>query len=224
MQSRSSAPIRAGFEALRIATLGASVLAAFTACSSHGDSAADDESRGGTGANVGGQSAASAGMSITGSAGTRTTTGFAGVGGAAGYPPSSTGGGLANSTGGGLANSSGGAGGLSGPPDPMADGLSAYQRECHGDTAMCVDVNALRCLGIRDDTTVYGYSCSNPCATDADCSDAPSSGEARAGCVDFVTQKHCLLVCLDGGAMKACPTGMNCYVYPSTTLGYCLWP
>ena len=97
------------------------------------------------------------------------------------------------------------------------------ERECHGDTVECEDVETLRCLGIRDDTSIYGYSCSNPCETDADCSDAPASGEAVAGCVDFVTQKHCLLLCLSGGKMHSCPEGMGCYVYPQSPTGYCLW-
>jgi len=116
-----------------------------------------------------------------------------------------------------------GTGGHAGPPAPSDDGSSPYERECHGDTVECGDVETLRCLGIRDDTSIYGYSCSNPCETDADCSDAPASGEAMAGCVDFVTQKHCLLLCLSGGTMRSCPEGMGCYVYPQSPTGYCLW-
>jgi hypothetical protein len=116
-----------------------------------------------------------------------------------------------------------GQGGRSSPPEAGADGVSPYERECHGDTIMCEDVATLRCLGIRDDTAVYGYSCSNPCDTDADCSATPSSAAARAACVDFVTQKHCLLVCQDQGMTLACPAGMYCYVYPQSPIGYCLW-
>ena len=114
-------------------------------------------------------------------------------------------------------------GGKGDPPKPNDDGSSPYERECHGDTIECNDVEVLRCLGIRDDSTIYGYSCSNTCETDADCSDAPASGEAQAGCVDFVTQKHCLLVCLSDGKTHSCPDGMGCYVYPQSPIGYCLW-
>ena len=117
----------------------------------------------------------------------------------------------------------GGSGGRTDPPKPNDDGSSPYERECHGDTIECDDVEVLRCLGIRDDSTIYGYSCSNTCETDADCSDAPASGEAQAGCVDFVTQKHCLLVCLSDGKTHSCPDGMGCYVYPQSPIGYCLW-
>lgn len=125
------------------------------------------------------------------------------------------------STGG--STSSGGVGGLVVPPEPGPDGASPYERECHGDTVMCEDVASLRCLGIRDDAEIYGYSCSNPCETDAECSDAPSSAEAKPACIDFVTQQHCLLVCLSEGSMKSCPDGMGCYVYPQSPIGYCLW-
>ena len=110
------------------------------------------------------------------------------------------------------------------PPPPASDGSSPYLRECHGDTRSCVDVANLRCLGIRDGTQVNGYSCSNPCQTDADCSSAPTGVAATAACVDFVSQKHCLLVCLSNGTSRACPTGMSCYVYPGSPTGYCLWP
>jgi hypothetical protein len=114
--------------------------------------------------------------------------------------------------------------GIGGIPGAGPDGNSPYQRECHGETAMCVDVASLRCLGIRDGMNVAGYSCSNPCQTNADCSKVPSSAEAAPACVDFVTQKHCLLLCLQQGKSSSCPTGMSCYVYPGSTTGYCLWP
>jgi hypothetical protein len=164
-----------------------------------------------------------------------TTSGTAGMGGSTGARGGS--GGRAAGTGGSASGSAGkpstsgaggGAGGTGGddlvvPPKPGPDGVSPYERECHGDTVMCEDVASLRCLGIRDGTTVFGYSCSNPCETDAECADAPSSADAEPACVDFVTQKHCLLVCLNGGATKACPDGMSCYVYPQSPIGYCLW-
>jgi hypothetical protein len=113
--------------------------------------------------------------------------------------------------------------GIAGVPGAGPDGNSPYQRECHGETSMCVDVASLRCLGIREGTAVFGYSCSNPCKSDADCSKVPSSAEAGPACVDFVTQKHCLLVCLQQGKNFDCPSGMGCYVYPGATIGYCLW-
>jgi hypothetical protein len=166
-------------------------------------------------------------------------TGAAGVPATGGTTPLGTGGstgqaasGSAGSAG-GTPSTRGGSGGTSGagragqsnagPPAPQSDGSSPYDRECHGDTVMCEDVSALRCLGIRDDTTIFGYSCSNSCESDSDCSTAPSSGEAKAGCVDFVTQKHCLLVCSGQGDTASCPSGMGCYVYPGSPLGYCLW-
>lgn len=204
MQSPSLSPSRAR-EALGAALLAGSFVAALAGCSSNGASEGTDMASGTGGTSSG-----------AGTAGARAAAGFAGLGGA--------GGSRAGAAAGGAGSSAAGSAGLEGPPAPMADGFSAYERECHGDTAMCVDVDALRCLGIRDDTTVYGYSCSNPCSTDADCSDAPSSAEARAGCVDFATQKHCLLVCSSGGTKKSCPTGMSCYVYPGAAIGYCLWP
>jgi hypothetical protein len=204
-----------------------------------GSSRDDDAINGGVpGAGTGGTSAS--GGSTSGSAGRATTTGGSVSSGGSGGKSSSggvagrvasTGGSSANGTGGSSAgrvassggSSNAGEGGGDGPPSPGPDGSSPYERECHGDTVECVDVEALRCLGIRDDSTIFGYSCSNTCETDAECSDAPSSGEAKAACVDFVTQKHCLLVCLSQGAMKSCPEGMGCYVYPESPIGYCLW-
>lgn len=114
--------------------------------------------------------------------------------------------------------------GIGGIPGPGPDGKSPYQRECHGETAMCVDVASLRCLGIRVSADeVAGYSCSNPCQSNADCSSIASSAEAAPACVDFVTQKHCLLVCQEQNKTFSCPTGMSCYVYPGSPTGYCLW-
>jgi hypothetical protein len=110
------------------------------------------------------------------------------------------------------------------PPPPGPDGSSPYVRECRGDTRDCGgDPRVLRCLGLRDGTEVFGYGCSNPCQTEADCSTAPSGVEASAGCVDFVSAKHCLLVCLEGTQQRECPAGMSCYVYPGSEIGYCLW-
>jgi hypothetical protein len=119
---------------------------------------------------------------------------------------------------------SSGVGGMLRPPPATASGDSPYLAECHGDTAMCGDVVNLRCLGLRDASVVYGYSCSNECGSDADCSTAPSHVEAAAGCVDFTTSKHCLLVCKDGATTRGCPSGMTCKSYPGASIGYCLWP
>jgi len=166
------------------------------------------------GENAGGRSVigASGTGTIAGSGAGAHTTGTSG--GTAGRPNGVAGTGLGSATAGQ---------GPSTPPAPNPDGSSPYERECHGDSLDCGDVPTLLCLGIRDETTVDGYSCSNPCESDSDCTSAPSSAEAKAGCVDFVTQKHCLLVCLDGTKRSTCPTGMGCYVYPQTTVGYCLW-
>lgn len=141
-------------------------------------------------------------------------------------------GGATSANGGSVASAYGGSSGIpSGtagfpsvvPPPAASDGSSPYLRECHGDTVSCVDVANLRCLGIRDGSTVEGYSCSNPCETSADCSTATSRAGAHADCVDFVTQKHCLLVCLENGEKRDCPSGMTCYNYPGNPIGYCLW-
>jgi hypothetical protein len=53
---------------------------------------------------------------------------------------------------------------------------------------------------------------------------APSGFAARTGCVDFAVAKHCLFICLERGQMSECPTGMSCYVYTGSPVGYCLWP
>lgn len=117
----------------------------------------------------------------------------------------------------------GGAGGALSPPEARPDGKSPYAIECHGDSLACGDP-ALRCLGIRDTTQVFGYSCSSSCQTVDDCSDADSGAEASVGCVDFVSSKHCLLVCKDEQrGDRDCPAGMSCYVFPGSLIGYCLW-
>lgn len=113
--------------------------------------------------------------------------------------------------------------GGTGAPRGGSAGDSPYEIECHGDTVMCGDPTALLCLGLRVGDEVFGYSCSNECQSDDDCSTAPSSAEAQAGCVDFVSKKYCLLVCKDGDQEASCPTGMYCYVYPGAPTGNCLW-
>ncbi|HWA73873.1 MAG TPA: hypothetical protein VG937_16135 [Polyangiaceae bacterium] len=169
-------------------------------------------STGGAFANTGGFKSNTGGFSTTG--------GIANSGGttSSGKSGASDGGRIASSG----ATSQAGIGGI---PGPGPDGKSPYQRECHGETSMCVDVASLRCLGIRVSADeVAGYSCSNPCQSNSDCSTVPSSAEAAPSCVDFVTQKHCLLVCQQQSKTFSCPAGMGCYVYPGSTIGYCLWP
>jgi len=160
--------------------------------------------RGGAPASSGGSSSAAGGV-VTASGGSASAAGGA------------------RAAGGSTAQAGNATGGVpSTPPGPGADGRSPYSQECHGDSLDCGDP-ALRCLGIRDDSGVAGYSCSNPCNSAADCSGVSSGAAAAAGCLPFVTDKHCLLVCQDDAGTRACPTGMGCYVYPGTTLGYCLW-
>ena len=149
--------------------------------------------------------------------GTPNTAGSAGrtasTAGAAGRP------GMSGSGSGGAMTGEGGA-----PDPPGGDtGASPYEIECHGDTLMCGDPTSLLCLGLRADTEVFGYGCSNECESDADCSTLPASGTAAAGCVDFVNKKYCLLVCKNGDEQTSCPSGMDCYVYEGASIGYCLW-
>lgn len=148
-----------------------------------------------------------------GSGGSRNVAGAAGRGGGP-----AAGGTTAN------AGRSGSMNGSAGGEPPGGDtGDSPYEIECHGDTATCGNPTSLLCLGIRVGTEVFGYSCSNECASDADCSARPASADAAAGCVDFVNKKYCLLVCKNGDEQASCPTGMYCYVYEGAPTGYCLW-
>ena len=184
------------------------------AASSGGTNAAQGGNRTGAGGKISASGGTSAGS-------TASNGGAASGGNGAAHGGTSPGSGGANSFGGASARA--GAGGISGtPPAPGSDGLSPYKRECHGDSLDCGDP-ALRCLGLRDASGVLGYSCSNRCDTVSDCSSASAGTDAPAGCLDFVNERHCLLVCQDESGQKACPTGMSCYVYPGTTLGYCLW-
>jgi len=243
MSAFSSAPVPFLLASLRHAALGALLATFGAACGSDDDEHGSPATAGASAAGATAATGAGAGTGVGGSVnlgGTGGTPSVVGGGGTkAGGGGSSSQAGRSAATGGGAgtggSNARGGgagvsgsasataAGGPSGPPAPNDDGSSPYERECHGDTVECVDVQALRCLGIRDDSGIHGYSCSNTCESDADCSTAPASGEATAACVDFVTQKHCLLVCLSGGAMRSCPDGMSCYVYPQSPIGYCLW-
>jgi hypothetical protein len=164
-----------------------------------GGSASGSGASGGT-AGKGGGSAGIAGSSGSTNAGTGATDGDAGEA------------------------ASGGSAGKGGtPPTGGGDGGSPYEIECHGDTVECGDPESLSCLGIRVGDEVFGYSCSNECETNADCSIEAASGEAAAECVDFVTTSYCLLVCQNGDSTKGCPGGMYCYNYPGSPIGYCLW-
>ena len=170
----------------------------------------------------GGKSSSTGGAGLGGSSaaggGTGTLGGAKSFGGATGGSKSF--GGTSSS---GSAGASGGAiAGGGGVPGATSEGLSPYTKECHGNSLDCADP-VLRCLGIRDATSVLGYGCSNPCRTASDCSSVDSGAEASAGCVPFTTESHCLLICQDESGERACPKGMSCYVYPGTTVGYCLW-
>lgn len=175
--------------------------------------------RGGNSSGLGGKTSAYGGTG----AGSSASNGGASSAGATGsaHGGKSSGSGGATSLGGAAARA-GASGGPTTPPGPGSDGLSPYKQECHGDSLDCGDP-ALRCLGLRDTSGVLGYSCSNRCETVSDCNTASAGTDATAGCLDFVNERHCLLVCQDDSGQKACPTGMSCYVYPGTTLGYCLW-
>lgn len=215
------------------------VFPAILVCFACGGGEGSDESGG-----SGGKTAGSGGASQPGSGGgiasggkTSSAAGMTAGGSITATAGSSSGKGGSNSANGG-ASAAGGSTGSAGkatgtagasaggvpntPPGPGADGLSPYSIACHGNSLDCADP-ALRCLGIRDGTGIFGYSCSNVCTTANDCSTVSSGAEAAAGCVPFTTESHCLLVCQDDTGQKACPNGMSCYVYPGTTIGYCLW-
>jgi hypothetical protein len=107
-------------------------------------------------------------------------------------------------------------------PGPAPGGGSVYAVECSGETAMC-GVERSHCLGINLDQGGVGYACSNQCGRVADCSNAPTGAAAEVGCVQFTKEKRCMLVCYDQPNEYACPTGMSCYIYPNSPIGYCLW-
>ena len=209
-----------GFSALMLAF---TAIAGISACGGHDDASGDtsEAGTGGTfstaaGAGHGGRAASMGGGSGRGSGGSHDAAGTAGHGGSAaggaGRPVMSGGG----------AGSMNGSGGAAGRITSNA-GNSPYEIECHGDTVSCGDPTSLLCLGLRVQTEVFGYSCSNECVSDADCSTLPASTDAEAGCVDFVNTKYCMLVCRDDDERATCPDGMYCYAYEGATLGYCLW-
>jgi hypothetical protein len=196
----------------------ATALLAGSACS---DDAERDEAAAGT---TGGETSSHAGKGGSHSSGSGDDAGAAGVvrGGsaAAGAGETSTGEGGAE-TGGAGAPAEAGAGGVE-PPGPAPGGGSVYAVECSGDSAMC-SVAGAHCVGINTGDDQVGYSCSNQCNTVDDCSDEPSGAEATAGCVQFQQEKRCVLVCYDQPNEYACPDGMDCYIYPNSPIGYCLW-
>ena len=208
------------------------LLAALVACSSK-DGDDDAAAHGGSGAppvNVadkisGGSGGAEAvtrgGASATG--GTHSTSGGqsspASGGRSTGATSNGSGG---NSSSAGAASNGASAGVPSEPPGAGPDGRSPYAQECHGDSLECGDM-ALRCLGIRDASAVFGFTCSNPCNDVSDCSTLDSGAEASAGCVELTSERHCMLVCKDDSGEKTCPDGMSCYQYPGFPIGFCLW-
>jgi hypothetical protein len=123
--------------------------------------------------------------------------------------------------GGGAATPGGGGGG--GPPSAV-DGASVYALECHGDSKDC-NSGTVPCFGVGTEApeVAAGWACANRCASDADCSSAPSGAESRARCVAFTSASHCLLVCQSETDSSSCPDGMACYVPPRSPVGYCLW-
>ena len=139
----------------------------------------------------------------------------AGTGGSAGWAPST------GATGG--ASDSAGAGGEpSDPPGPTDDGMSPYTVYCD-DATPCGDPSAVTCLHLLLDEGTRS-TCSNDCRTSAECSDAPSGTDAKAACLKFTSAQHCVLVCYDKGVESECPSGMGCYRYLDSPVGYCLWP
>ena len=114
--------------------------------------------------------------------------------------------------------------GESGGPPPAVDNRSVYALECHGDSKDC-NLASVPCFGVSSPTpnVAAGWACANRCASNADCSDAASGAEARAGCVSFASTGHCMLVCRNENQTLSCPDGMTCYVPPKSPVGYCLW-
>jgi len=187
------------------ALFAASVLYAMIGC---GES--DENGSGGaSGAGNGGKSGSSAGGSSGAGPGSGGSAG-AGVSGGSGTAGGSSGG------------SAGLSGDAQGPPPPADGGGSIYSVECRGESRVCGYPSA-HCLGIMLPEGGTGFTCSNHCVSDADCSSAPSGAEARAGCVPFTQQSRCVLVCENSGQRFSCPRGMSCYTYPGAQLGYCLW-
>jgi hypothetical protein len=110
----------------------------------------------------------------------------------------------------------------SGAP-PAVDGKAVYTLECRGDSKDCNNAS-VPCFGVGGSPeAALGYACSNRCSSIDDCSHAPTGTDAQVGCVPFTSASHCVLVCKQEALEFACPTGMSCYVYPGSPVGYCLW-
>lgn len=201
-------------------------LALVAACSSDDgeDTSPGSSGSGGTGSTTGGQGGSKAGAGEEGGAPDSDGSGgtsSAGKGGSA-TGSAGKGGGGSTATGGGAGTDDGAGGADFEPPPPTEDGLSIYTVECEGDSSVC-NYPAAHCLGIYLEEGGVGYGCSNQCNTVADCSDAPSGAEAKAGCVQFSAASRCVLVCHDNGTDYECPEGMGCYQYPNSPIGYCLY-
>ncbi len=160
-------------------------------------------------------------------AGTGSVAGFSAIADSSGGAAVAGGAGAEAHSGGAVARA-GGAGnsnaGESGAVPPAVDGRSVYALECHGDSKDC-HLGAVPCFGVSTETpnVAVGWACANRCASNADCSAAPSGAEAQASCVSFTSSSHCVLVCQDESQSFACPEGMGCYVPPKSPVGYCLW-
>lgn len=110
----------------------------------------------------------------------------------------------------------------SGAP-PAVDGKSVYTLECRGDSKDCNSAS-VPCFGVGGSPeAALGYACSNRCSSIDDCSQAPTGTAAQVDCVKFTSASHCVLVCKQEALEFACPTGMSCYAYPGSPVGYCLW-
>jgi hypothetical protein len=106
---------------------------------------------------------------------------------------------------------------------PAVEGKAVYTLECRGESKDCNDAS-VPCFGVGGTPeAAIGYACSNRCSSADDCSQAPTGAEAQVDCVKFTSASHCVLVCKQETLEFACPTGMSCYVYPGSPIGYCLW-
>ena len=193
----------------------------FAACSSDRDPIVSSSSGGA--ANAAGGETSLAGQPESGRAGANGVGGgpVSGRGGTAGAAAV---GGLASTAGSAAIAGQTGAGANAGPP-PAVDGRSVYALECHGDSKDC-NRATVPCFGVGSQTpnVAAGWACANRCASDADCSHAPSGAEAQAACIPFASTGHCMLVCQNENRTSSCPDGMGCYVPPQSPVGYCLWP
>jgi hypothetical protein len=198
-----------------IVLFGAGIIHVVAACGESDDSGPSGAS--GAGANAGGTGGKTASGGTAGNAGGPAGSG----GGAAGSGGS---GGNVGGASGTAGTSSGGgpSGDAQGPPPPTDAGGSIYAVQCRGESRPC-GFPAAHCLGIQLPEGGTGYTCSNHCQSNADCSSAPSGAEATAGCVPFTQMSRCVLVCENSGRRFSCPTGMSCYTFPGATIGYCLW-